>query len=257
MVIRLRAGLIALFFAALPPGAAAQAAQPAAPLRVLFIGNSLTSANDLPGMVAAMPCFADGRTIDIHTVTLPDMSLADHYKKAAARSVLKSNRYDLVILQQGPSSLPASRKELLDSVRRFAPEIKAAGARPAMLSVWPSWQRRSDFDAVTESYRLAAEAIDALVLPMGEAWRAAWRRDPGLPLYSGDEVHPSPLGSYLGALVICSALGGRPPSQLSGVIDVKGKPLVLPKSHVDVVVLSAAEALTRFPVARSTAQEKK
>jgi hypothetical protein len=244
-----RTVLLCVLVLTFPVDAAAQPA-PSGPLRVLFIGNSLTYTNDLPGMVAALPCFADGRAIEVHSVALADMSLADHLKKGAARAVLKSNRYDFVVLQQGPSALPASRKELLDSVRRFAPDIKAAGARPAMLSVWPSWLRRDDFDAVNESYRLAAEAIDAMLLPIGEAWRAAWRRDPGFPLYSGDEVHPSPLGTYLGALVVCSAFGGRSPKELSGPLTINGKPLVLPKTYLDFAIASAAETMARFPVAK-------
>ena len=231
-------------------------AQTISNLRVLFIGNSLTSTNDLPAMVAALPCFANGRTIEVQTVAGPDMSLSDHFKKGTARPILKSSRWDVVVLQQGPSTLPASRKELLESVRRFAPEIKASGGRPAMLAVWPSWQRRDDFDAVMESYRLAADAIDAMLLPVGEAWRAAWRRDPGLPLYSGDEIHPSPLGTYLGALVVCSAFGGRPPMELSRSITVNGKPLVLPRAHVDFALASAAETLKRFPIANTPVREK-
>jgi hypothetical protein len=233
------------------------AAAPPAAVRVLFIGNSLTYTNDMPAMVAAMPCFADGRAIQVEAVVGPDLSLADHFKKGTARAALKQQRWDVVVMQQGPSALPASRKELLQSVSRFAPEIRAAGAQPAMLMVWPSWQRREDFDNVTESYRLASEAIDALQWPVGEAWRAAWRRDPGLPLYLGDEVHPSPLGTYLGALVVCSALGGRSPLELPASIVVNGKPLVLPRAHTDFAAASAAETLARFPAARFAAREKK
>ena len=41
-----------------------------------------------------------------------------------------------------------------------------------------------------------------LLLPAGDAWRAAWAVDPGLPLYGPDGFHPSPMGTYLSALVI-------------------------------------------------------
>jgi hypothetical protein len=248
--------LLLAFSLVVPTYAAAQAPL-VAPLRVLFVGNSLTYVNDLPAMVAAMPCFEDGRAIVVQTIADANMSLADHFKKGTARAALKPGRWDIVVMQQGPSALPASRRELLDSVRRFAPEIKAAGARPAMFAVWPSWQQRDDFDAVTESYQQAANAIGALVLPVGEAWRAAWRRDAGLPLYAADDVHPSPLGSYLGALVICSVLGGRPPQDLPAPILVRGKPLALPRAYTDFAAASAAETLLRFPPSAPGAQEKK
>lgn len=119
------------------------------PLRVLFIGNSLTYSNDLPAMVAALPCFADGRKIYVETIAGPNMSLADHLTKRTASAALKG-RWDVVVLQQGPSALRASRKELLESVRLFAPAIRAAGAHPAMLAVWPSSQRFADFDDVMD-----------------------------------------------------------------------------------------------------------
>jgi hypothetical protein len=234
----------------------ALAAQPA-PYRILFVGNSLTSTNDLPAMVASLPCFADGRPITFQTIAVPDSSLADHLKRGTLRAALTVERWDLVVLQQGPSALPASRKELLDSVAKLKPLIIAAGARPAMYMVWPSWQRRDDFDAVTESYRQAGAAIDALLLPVGEAWRAAWRREPGLPLYAGDELHASPLGSYLAAVVICSAIGGRPSADVAGPPVMNGKPLVLPRAHIDYAVASAAETLARFPPEKSASKDNK
>jgi hypothetical protein len=45
-------------------------------------------------------------------------------------------------------------------------------------------------------------------MPAGEAWRAAWRRDPELPLYDRDGFHPSRLGSCLAALAVYQAIAG-------------------------------------------------
>ena len=50
-----------------------------------------------------------------------------------------------------------------------------------------------------------------MFIPAGEAWRAAWRVDPGLPLYDGDQFHPSPLGSYAAALSIFAELYRQSP----------------------------------------------
>jgi hypothetical protein len=77
--------------------------------------------------------------------------------------------------------------------------------------VWPSSSRRKDFDGVSESYTRAAALIDGVLFPMGEAWRAAWRRDPTLALFGPDGFHPSRLGSSLAALVIFNQLTGRLP----------------------------------------------
>jgi hypothetical protein len=77
--------------------------------------------------------------------------------------------------------------------------------------VWPSTERFSDFDRVSESYRLAAEAIGGQLYPAGDAWRAAWRRNPELGLYGGDGFHPSTLGTYTAALTIVAVVYNRSP----------------------------------------------
>ena len=120
------------------------------------------------------------------------------------------------MLQQGPSSLPESRVLLRDYAKRFAGEAKNAGARTALYMVWPAKARERDFDAVSESYALAAEDADGVLLPAGDAWRDAWRHDPSLELYAEDGFHPSRLGSYLAALTIWRGLSGQPVIGLPG-----------------------------------------
>ncbi len=59
-------------------------------------------------------------------------------------------------------------------------------------------------------YAHAAQDVGGLLVPVGEAWRAAWRRDESLGLYGADGFHPSPIGTYLAALVFFERLTGRP-----------------------------------------------
>jgi hypothetical protein len=178
--------------------------------RVLFIGNSLTAANDLPAMVAAMSASSTQRpTLTYETVALPDFGLPEHWEHGGALRAIRRQRWTHVVLQQGPSSLPASRCTLLEYAAKFVTEIRAAGAQPVFYSVWPPRDRLAFFDAVSESYALAAARTGALLAPAGEAWRVAWQRDPKLALYSSDAFHPSKLGSYLAAAVLFQALTGR------------------------------------------------
>jgi hypothetical protein len=175
-------------------------------LRVLFIGNSLTYANELPAMVREIARAAGGVRIDVFDVAKPDFGLVEHWQDGAASKAIARGRWDLVVLQQGPSSQPDSRVILRDYVKRFDEQIRKVGARTALYSVWPSRVRSRDFDGVSESYALAAKDVGALLMPAGEAWRAAWRRDPALPLYDRDGFHPSQLGSCLAALVVYKAI---------------------------------------------------
>ena len=216
-------------------GSAGCAQDPAAPasgwveggLNVLFIGNSLTYSNNLPAIVDEMAQAAGARKFGYRVVAGGDMSLEDHWAGGVALSEIRGYDWDFVIMQQGPSSLPENQAHLRRWAARFAAEIRAAGATPAMYMVWPADANRSSFDAVVRSYTLAADTAGALLLPAGAAWLEAWESDPALPLYGADGFHPSKMGSYLAALVIYAgvydASVGEIPARLPGAgIDLGG-----------------------------------
>ena len=182
-------------------------------LSVLFVGNSLTASNDLPGMVAAL---ADAAGIDrfrYDEVSIGGAALEDHWNDGRAVEAIESARWDIVVLQQGPTSLESSRLNLIDNAERFAEVIRARGGRPALYMVWPPVG--GDWDGVTRSYTDAAVAVDGLLFPAGEALREIYNDEPGLPVFGADEFHPSQVGSYLAALVIVGALSQRSTEGLS------------------------------------------
>ena len=177
---------------------------------MLFLGSSLTYANDMPYLVAAL-ARAVGRTLDVAMVASGGASLEDQWNRGEAVRRIRGERWDFVVLQQGPSSLPESRETMREYTRRLAEPIRSAGARPALYMVWPSADRLAWFDAVRESYTLAAEDVDGMLIPAGEAWREVWRRDPKVALLRKDGVHPTPTGSFTVALSIFGMLCGRSP----------------------------------------------
>src|SRR6185436_1298216 len=124
------------------------------PFRILFIGNSLTYANDLPATVCGLARSA-GRSAVCESVVKPDYSLEDHWNERDARAAI-ARGWDVVVLQQGPSALPESRRLLIAYAKRFEAEIRKAGARTAFYMVWPSQARRGDFPGVSQSYESAA-----------------------------------------------------------------------------------------------------
>jgi hypothetical protein len=183
----------------------------AAALRVLFIGNSLTTANDLPDMVRQL-AVANHRAFEYRVVAFGGYSLEDHWNRGDARRVIAEGGWTYVVLQQGPSALPESRVSLVDYARRFAAEIRRVGAEPALYMVWPSTDRSGDVDGVSQSYTAAAHEARGLLLPAGDAWRAAFRRNGKLALYGPDGFHPTAIGSYLAALVMFDAFFRAPPA---------------------------------------------
>jgi hypothetical protein len=191
------------------------------PSRVLFIGNSLTYENDLPRMVQAL-ARAAGHELTVAMLARPNFGLEDHWNRPETLALIADGNWDVVVLQQGPSSLDTSRENLRLWTGRFARRIREAGAEPALYMVWPSAARESDFPRVSESYRLAAADVDGILLPAGDAWREAWRLDADVPLYGPDAFHPSPTGTYLAALSIVGGLYDHPLVGLPAALTLDG-----------------------------------
>ena len=215
--------------------------------RVLFVGNSLTYANDLPEIVRGLAAAAELPEMEVRTVAYPNYNLEDHRDRGEASRAIASTTWRLVVLQQGPSSLEENRAQLRASARAFAEEIRRAGGRPALYMVWPSLENAWTFDRTVESYRLAADDVDGVLFPVGEAFRVARARDAAAPLYEGDGYHPSPAGSYLAALVIVGRIYGRTPVGLPRRLAVNGRAIEIPEPLARLLQEAAAEANARFP----------
>ena len=192
-----------------PPGGGAD-------LRVLFLGNSLTYTNDLPQMLRQLAA-EDGRSIETRDASQANFALEDHWQASLSRAALNDGPWDVVIMQQGPSSLPQNRANLVTWTGVWAEAIRADGAVPALYMVWPDASRLAFFDDVSTSYQVAADSAGTALYPAGEAWRAAWARDSTLALYGPDDFHPSVAGTYLAALTIYRGLTGREPPSLDGI----------------------------------------
>jgi hypothetical protein len=215
--------------------------------RILFLGNSLTYVNDVPGLVQGLAAGSGGEPLAVATVAFPDVSLEDLWNQGEARRVIARGDWSVVVMQQGPSAAEENRELLRHYARQFEGVIRAAGARSALYAIWPWAWRLQDYDRSTESYALAAADVDGLMFPVAEAWRAAWRRDPSLQLYAADGVHATPLGSYTAALVIYAMLADRSPVGLpTSVRTGGGGTLNVEAEQARVLQEAAAEAIAGF-----------
>jgi hypothetical protein len=184
-------------------------------LSVLFIGNSLTQANDLPGMVDALSDAAGIDRFRYAEVTIGGSSLQDQWADGRAVDAIEGSRWDVVVLQQGPTSFESSRLNLLQYADSFARKIREHGGRPALYMVWPDLAFNNEWDAVARSYTDAAVAVDGMLFPAGKAIRDIFTAEPGIPVLAADNFHPSRAGSYLAALVIIGGLTGESTEGLS------------------------------------------
>jgi hypothetical protein len=176
-------------------------------LRILFVGNSYTSRNQLPRLVADLAAAADPpKRVHTEAVVAGGASLRRHWNAGIAQRALTGGTWDFVVLQE-QSTLPLKNPQRYhDSVRLFAAEIAARGARTAL---YLTWARRSAPDSqhtITRAVLQIAAEVDALVVPVGCAWQRAAREVPALELYVEDGSHPSGAGSFLAACVFHAAL---------------------------------------------------
>jgi hypothetical protein len=152
--------------------------------------------------------------------------------------------WELVVLQQGPSSVEANRDSLRIFTQRFATEIAKVGARPALFSVWPTAGRRQDFPRAIESYTLAASDVNGMLLPGASAWLAAWEREADVQLYAADGLHPTLTGSYLAALVMYARILDRSPIGLPARLRLHSGAVITIDAQTATMLQQVAAAVT-------------
>ncbi len=184
-------------------------------MRLLFLGNSLTYTHDVPRLVARLARAAGRLEPAIVSRAEPNYALEDHWNDGVARSVLRSGNFRYVIMQQGPSTLPESRLDLIHWTKRWSDEARVAGTTPAMYGVWPP--RGGNLDAGIVNYADAATNAATVLFPVAAVWREAWAADPSLPLYGPDGFHPGAHGAWLAAVVITSVLFDLSPHTLNNL----------------------------------------
>jgi hypothetical protein len=207
--------------------------------KVLFIGNSYIFTNNMPQMLQQMAT-AMGDTLIFDQSVPGGYTLQQHSTDANTISKIFSQQWDVVVLQeqsQRPAFPPAQVAQdtypyahILDSM------VRASGActetmffmtwgykngDPTNCAVYPvictyeGMQQR-----LRESYLQMAADNQAIVAPVGAAWKTVRDSFPGINLYSPDNSHPEIAGSYLETCVFYASIFHKNPygcTYLAGV----------------------------------------
>ncbi len=243
--------------------AAACAGEP--PLKVLFIGNSYTSVNDLPSLVVSLAEAGGGRRIEADAHLVGGCTFERHVKATKAIERIREKRWDVVVLQEN-SLQPLINRESMHTYARILHEaIAKQGAKTVFYLTWarqnaPEMQEGAGsadsaryaraiyriteayksirFEAwytqhasgmtggLNRAYRDIADELKAEVAPVGMAWKKALAADPSLTLHHADKSHPNPTGSYLAACVFYATLLDKSPVGLPGELKQRGRVLV-------------------------------
>jgi hypothetical protein len=183
--------------------------------RLLFVGNSLTYTHNIPQLVQQL-AMAAGKPEPVVVMRAgPNLGLEDHWRTGTVQRDLREGRYDVMILQQGPSTLAASGQDLLQWVVTLAQEATTHKTRTGVYAVAPPAD--GNFDGGITNYRRAADSAKAAFYPVSQAWQEAQRLDPSLPLYGPDGFHPSPHGALLAAMVITGVIFDVDPTKMTEI----------------------------------------
>ncbi|MEU4195317.1 hypothetical protein AB0E69_25685 [Kribbella sp. NPDC026611] len=174
-------------------------------MRILFIGNSFTARNNLPGLLKGL---AGARGIDLEhkLIQAGGASLRQHLNAGKALSEIATGGYDTVVLQE-QSTLPIkSPDRFRESARDFDAAIKAAGTRTAFYETWARRNAPETQQALTNAYGAAAVELGATLIPVGMVWKRFLAKYDVPVLHDDDNSHPALAGSYLAACVFLIAL---------------------------------------------------
>ena len=184
----------------------------APPLRVHFVGNSLTFRNDLPGMVVEL-----GRSLEPPIqieagVTARDgMSLERHWHEGEVLRRLREEKWDVLVLQEQSSRLLADPARTERYLRLFVEAAREKGTEVILLQTWVRVETPELHERQRESYRRVAKAVNVKLAPIGDAWSSARTELPGVALHDPDGLHASRAGTYLTAAMLVGILAGRSP----------------------------------------------
>ena len=204
---------------------------------VLFLGNSYTAVNDLPGLFEGL-ALAAGRPVHVAsnapggcTLGSPQADL-EHVNNPTSLALINQGGWDFVVLQEQSVTpaiayttdhfmLPAA--SLLDAKIHTASPLATTlfyetwGRQNPGTWCWGSWCSPAFLgfdamqDALTASYQTAAASVGGEVAEVGEAWRLFFQENPGLGLHAADGSHPNKYGSYLATCVFYAKVFGASP----------------------------------------------
>src|SRR5947209_6136427 len=138
------------------------------PLKVLFIGNSFTARNDLPGLIAQLAA-ARGKSLEHRLISAGGASLRMHWNAGQALEAIRTGHYDSVVLQE-QSTLPIKNaKRMHENIRLFDDAITDTGAKTILSMTWARQHAPQSQQAITDAYASIGRELDATVVPVGSA----------------------------------------------------------------------------------------
>lgn len=183
-------------------------------MRVLFIGNSFTYANDLPGQLRSLAA-AGGQKLETRQYAPGGAYLHQAATNAQVDKLLQTH-WDHVVLQEQSQSAAYEeprRSKTQPAIVKLMAVAAMQQSPPLLFETWAD----SGTDYFSMQLRLD-NGFDELVgatgitpVPVNKAWRRARKAHPEIDLWIADGHHPSVAGTYLAACVFYKLFFQRSP----------------------------------------------
>lgn len=185
-----------------------------ADISILFVGNSHTTAHNVPELVAQMIRFRHpGKKVVTHVVGAA--FLEDAAKNQRLLDEIDSQPWKIVVLQAQKISMSGRFKYSQTEGIDLAKRAKAKGATVFYFSEWGRKDVPNDAAGNEAIYREMATAADVQVACIGRAWDLALAERPEMPLHDVDGNHESADGAFLTACVLTGRLLNESPAPLA------------------------------------------
>ncbi len=172
---------------------------------LLFIGNSFTQRNNLPGLLADL---AAARNLSVRhkLISVGGASLRTHWNAGRAAQAIATGGYAYVVLQE-QSTLPVKNAErMAENVRLFDEVIRQAGSQTVLYMTWARQHAPESQSKIAAAYNTIGEELGAIVVPVGLVWQEFLAQHHQPVLHDRDQSHPTLAGSYLAACVFLASL---------------------------------------------------
>jgi len=187
------------------------------PLKVLFIGNSYTEANDLPGMLQQLVA-ASGSvpTLEVGREIRGGYTLERHWDEGNALRQIQAAPWDFVVIQE-QSQLPLPPYDPVSfrsHAKLFSKSIRENNSLGLMYMTWARKFAPTTQVYLTREYIEAGRSNSDEVSPVGMVFERTGITSPHLNLHVEDGSHPSVLGTYVAAMTFWSILYDKLPTDL-------------------------------------------
>ena len=179
-------------------------------IRILFIGNSYTEYNNLPGMLQHLAASA-GKPLETKMVTCGGKTLEWHCNNHETLDTIAEGGWEYVVLQEFSTRPLEEREKMYDSAAFLDRRIKEVNASTVLYLTWARQDMPEMQAELDDAYINLGKMLGAIIAPVGMAWWEANRTDPGSNLYAGDGSHPDITGTYLTACIFFAALFDETP----------------------------------------------